>query len=209
MLAPLAAAAVAVTAGLPATAAFAPLPPAPAACANPRAAADLQGDEAAALACVSQARRVELLEQPPKPTVISSITGAHRLSSALHHWKAKEAEALAVPALEERNPLDAYLEGRTIESMRREALAEVQRAILDAQARVLYLATDFKAATHAAGDWIRRQPGRDLPPAYRERIVKAAAAILVASRDLEMHDTERARVDRHFDEALERVLPQG
>lgn len=199
-----------VVAGLPAaTAGFAPLPPVATACANPRAAADLQGDETAALACVPQARRVELLEQPPKPTVVSSLTGAHRLSSALHQWKAKEAEALAVPALEDRNPLDAYLEGRTIESMRREALADVQRAILDAQARVLYLATDFKAATNAASDWIRRQPGRDLPPAYRDRIVKSAAAILVASRDLEAHDTERKRLDRHFDEALERILPQG
>lgn len=209
MLVMLAGAAVAVATGVPATAAFTSATPPAAVCGNPRAATGLQENDTAALACVPPERRAALLEQPPKPTVISSLTGAQRLSNALQQWKAKEAEALAVPPLDERNPLDAYLEGRAIETLRSEALADVQRAILDAQARVLLLATDFKAATQAAGDWIRRQPGRDLPPAYRDRIMKAAAAILVASRELRAHDAERARLDRHFDEALERILPQG
>ena len=100
----------------------------------------------------------------------------------------------------------AYLQGRRIEALRSDALKDTEAAIVDAQARILKLGLDFRAATRLATRWIHRQPGRGVPSEYLERIMIAADAILSEDTTLKARYEERDMLNRHFDEQLERVL---
>lgn len=158
------------------------------------------------LACLTQSKRVELLTRPLAPAVLAPLGRDYRLHSALHQLKAREAEALANADPSTRHPLAAYLDGRAIESMRSQALMDTEREIVRSQSRILFLGIELKAATQAATDWLHRQPGRDLPAAYRQRIVRVAAAILAEDDLLALRNAERDEVNRVFDGELYRVL---
>jgi hypothetical protein len=171
-----------------------------------------QGLESAAddgdLRCLSQAKRVELLSQPIEQAVLAPLDRDYHRHSALHHLKAQEAEALATADPQAGHPLDAYLGGRAVESMRSQALSDAVWAISRSETRILLLGVDLKASTRRATDWIRRQPGRDLPAAYRQRILNAAEAILSEYSRLELRSAERDEINQVFDHALQRVLTQ-
>ena len=77
---------------------------------------------------------------------------------------------------------------------------------MQAEARILQLGVDLRAATRPATRWISRQPGRGVPAAYLERIMVAADAILTESAALRAHYAQRDALNRHFDDELERVL---
>jgi len=176
--------------------------------------ADLSGGVAPAggseLACLSGAERTELLGRVVSPglipPLIPPLPRERELRSALHRWKALEAEALAVPMEDRPDALAAYLQGRRIEALRSDALKDTEAAIVDAQARILKLGLDFRAATRLATRWIHRQPGRGVPSEYLERIMIAADAILSEDTTLKARYEERDMLNRHFDEQLERVL---
>lgn len=175
----------------------------PAACRN---ASHLPAGAPADLQCLSQSKRVELLSRPLGPPVIPTQGGDYRLHSALHRLKAREAEALAVADTDRRDSLAAYLNGRTIEAMRSDALRDAEAAIVRSSKRVLLLGVELKAATRAANDWISRQPGRELPGSYRQRIVHAAQAIHAEHRLLALQSTARDEVNRVFDREVHRIL---
>jgi hypothetical protein len=156
------------------------------------------------LGCLPHATRVELLTRIVEPAVIAPLNRDYQLYSALHRWKARESEALAVPA--SNGHLAAYLDGRTIESQRSQALKESEQAIVRSEARILLLGADLKVASRAATQWIHRQPGRALPASYLQRIVDAAEAIMAEDKLLQAHRDERDDVNRTFDHQLQRVL---
>ena len=162
------------------------------------------------LACLSGARRTELLGLPVAagliPPLIPPLARELELQGALHRWKALEAEALAVPKTDRPDALAAYLQGRRLEALRSDALKETEAAIVEAQARILKLGMDFRAATRLATRWIHRQPGRGVPAEYLERIMIAADAILWEDTALKARYEVRDTLNRHFDEQLERVL---
>lgn len=158
------------------------------------------------LGCVSHTLRIDLLNRNVAPAVIAPLNREYQLHSALHRWKAKEAAALAVPADVGNNPLASYLDGRAIESLRSEALKGSQRALAQADARILLLGADLKAASRAATQWIHRQPGRDLPSSYVQRIIDAADAILDTDRLRRAGTEERDEINRRFDLKLQQVL---
>ncbi len=161
---------------------------------------------AADLGCLPHSRRVELLSRNVEPAVIAPLNREYRLHSALHRWKAKEAEALAIPPADRRNPLAAYLESRTIEAQRSEALKDAQQAMRRAEARILLLGADLKVASRAATQWIHRQPGRELPASYLRRIVDAADAILEEDRLRRARAEDLDEINRRFDLQLQQVL---
>jgi hypothetical protein len=156
------------------------------------------------LGCLARSRRVDLLSRIVEPAVIAPLNREYQLHSALHRWKARESEALAVPA--SNGHLAAYLDGRTIEAQRSEALKEIEHAIVRSESRILLLGADLRIASRAATQWIHRQPGRPLPPAYLQRIVAAADVILAEDRLLWAGREKRSEVNRAFDQELERVL---
>ena len=158
------------------------------------------------LACLSGAERVDLQTRPAFQALIPPLAREQRLQSALLRWKAREAQALAVPRADGQDALAAYLEGRELESLRSQALKETEAAIVQAEARILQLGVDLRAATTPATRWISRQPGRGVPAAYLERIMVAADAILTESAALRAHYAQRDALNRHFDDELERVL---
>jgi hypothetical protein len=158
------------------------------------------------LACLSGTERADLLSRSPVPALIPPLARERQLQSALHLWKALEAEALAAPKHDRPDALAAYLQGRQLETVRSDALKETQAAIVQSEARILQLGLDFRAATQLATRWIHRQPGRGVPSAYLERIVVAADAILAEDSALRVRYEERDALNREFDEQLERVL---
>jgi hypothetical protein len=158
------------------------------------------------LDCLPQARRVELLSQPVEQAGLLPLDRDYRLHSALHQLKAQEAEALAVPDSSATHALDAYLNGRAIESRRSKALRDTRRELARSQARMVRMSANLVIATKAATDWIRRQPARDLPPAYRQRIVTAATAILTENDRRQRLAETCEEVNQDFDRRLRRVL---
>lgn len=160
----------------------------------------------AQLACLSDQQRVDLLSKPVAPALLPPLAREHQLQSALHRWKASEAQALAVPPSNRPGALAAYLGGREIEALRTESLRDMQAEIIRAEARILQLGVDFRAATQLATRWIHRQPGRGVPAAYLERIVTAADAILAEGNALQGHYEQRDALNRYFDEQVDRVL---
>jgi hypothetical protein len=189
---------------LPAEAAL----PRPAECRdeNRTRTASAQSTASVQLACLSGEERVNLLSKSVAPALLVPPAQAQQLQSALHRWKASEAEALAVPPSGSPNALAAYLGGREIEALRTESLREMQADINRAEARILQLGGDFRAATQITTRWIQRQPGRGMPAAYLERIVSAADAILVENDALQEHYDRRDALNRHFDEQIDRLL---
>jgi hypothetical protein len=169
--------------------------------APPRSATDL--------ACLGGIDRAESPARSTLPALILPLARERQLQSALQHWKALEAEALTVPKQERPDALAAYLHGRQIETSRSDALKDTAAAIVQAEARILQLGVDFRAATHLATRWIHRQPGRGVPAAYLERIVTAADAILSEDMALQARYRERDALNRHFDEQLEQVLTRA
>ena len=168
---------------------------------GPAADADV-GD----LNCLPQAKRVELLTQPVAQAALAPLDRDYRLHSALHQLKAREAEALAMADPSASHPLDAYLSGRAIESRRSHALRETRQELARSQRRVVSMSANLMIATRAATDWIRRQPGRDLPPAYRKHIMAAAAAILAENGRRQSLAEACEEVDRDFDRKLNQTL---
>lgn len=175
--------------------------PSPSGC---RSAAVTVPAAGADLGCLAHSRRLDLLSRIVEPAVIAPLNREYQLHSALHRWRARESQALAVPA--SNGHLAAYLDGRTIESQRSQALKEIEQAIVQSKARILLLGADLKVASRAATQWIHRQPGRPLPAAYLQRIVVAADVILAEDRLLRARREERSDVNRAFDQELERLL---
>ncbi len=158
------------------------------------------------LDCLPQARRVELLTLPVETPVLPPLARVNRLQIALHQLKAEESEALAVADPSAGRALDAYLEGREIESKRSAATRRPRRELARSRSRMMRMSADLVIAATAATDWVHRQPGRDLPPDYRQRVVFAAAAIL--AEDVRRRDLASAcdELDREFDRKLRHVL---
>ncbi|MEO6269235.1 MAG: hypothetical protein ABIP08_02910 [Lautropia sp.] len=161
--------------------------------------------QAGDLACLSQSQRSELLSRPVKDTILTPLDRDHHHLAALHRIKAREAEALAVADPTGGDALVAYLDGRAIESMRTQALQNEERAIARLQSRNRISSTDLKAATKAATDWIRRQPGRELPLDYQQRVIEAAETLLEQSDELQRHIDTRNELNRIFDQEVKRV----
>ena len=178
--------------------------PRPAEC---RSAPELPaGADVGDLDCLPQAKRVELLTQPVGQAALAPLDRDYRLHSALHRLKAREAEALAVADPSASHPLDAYLTGRAIESRRSKALRDTKRELASSQVRMVSMSVTLVIATKSATNWIRRQPGRDLPPAYRQRIVVAAAVILAENGWRQRLADACEKVNRDFDRRQRRVL---
>ncbi len=161
--------------------------------------------QAGDLACLSQSQRAELLSRPIRNTILTPLDRDYHHLAALHQIKAREAEALAVADPTGGDALVAYLDGRAIESMRTQALQDAERAIERLQSRSRVSSTDLKAASKAATDWIRRQPGRELPVDYQHRIIDAAEALLAQSDELQRHIDTRNELNRIFDREVKRV----
>lgn len=161
--------------------------------------------QAGDLACLSQSQRSELLSRPIRNTILTPLDRDYHHHAALHQIKAREAEALAVADPTGGDALVAYLDGRAIESMRTQALLDAERAIARLQSRNRISSTDLKVATKAATDWIRNQPGRELPVDYHQRILDAAEALLAQSDELQRHIDTRNELNSIFDREVKRV----
>ena len=116
-----------------------------------------------------------------------------------------EAWARKVQQARDRNLLLTFEDERSLESMRRRDLAEIDHEIRLATQRILTLDQELKAAQEAAQNWQEANPNQPLPFAYQQRITETANAILAEDALIDDRRTERDRVNSRFDADARRL----
>jgi len=116
-----------------------------------------------------------------------------------------EAWARKVQQARDRNLLLTFEDERSLESMRRRDLAEIDHEIRLATQRILTLDQELKAAQEAAQTWQAANPNRALPFVYQQRITETANAILAEDALIDDRRTERDRVNSRFDADARRL----
>lgn len=119
--------------------------------------------------------------------------------SAQEKQRQEENWARKVQQSRDRNLLLTFEDERSLESMRRRGLADIDNEIRLATQRILSLDKELKIAQEAAANWEQQNPRKQLPFAYQQRINDAANAILAEDALIADRHSERDRVNSRFD----------
>jgi hypothetical protein len=128
-----------------------------------------------------------------------------RERSALDKQREDAAWARKVQQSRDRNLLLTFEDERSLESMRRRGLADIDHEIRLATQRILSLDKDLKHAQEAATSWQADNPHKQLPFHFQQRITDAANAILAEDALIADRHTERERVNSRFDADARRL----
>ena len=116
-----------------------------------------------------------------------------------------EAWARKVQQSRDRNLLLTFEDERSLESMRRRGLADIDHEIRLATQRILSMDRELKNAQEAAASWKAENPTKKLPFHYQQRITDAANAILAEDALIADRNVERERVNNRFDADARRL----
>ena len=125
--------------------------------------------------------------------------------AALQKERQDEAWARKVQQSRDRNLLLTFEDERSLESMRRRGLADIDHEIRLATQRILSMDKELKIAQEAAATWQEENPRKTLPFHFRQRITDAANAILAEDALIADRNTERDRVNSRFDDDARRL----
>jgi hypothetical protein len=128
-----------------------------------------------------------------------------RERAAREKQRQDEAWARKVQQARDRNLLLTFEDERSLESMRRRGLADIDHEIRLATQRILSLDKDLKIAQEAAQTWKAANPHKQLPFTYQQRITDAANAILAEDALIADRNAERERVNSRFDADAQRL----
>ena len=128
-----------------------------------------------------------------------------RQQATLDKQRQDEAWARKVQQSRDRNLLLTFEDERSLESMRRRGLADIDHEIRLATQRILSLDKELKLAQEAAAVWEAENPRKKLPFPYQQRITDAANAILAEDALIRDRHAERVRVDSRFDADARRL----
>lgn len=128
-----------------------------------------------------------------------------RERAALEKRHQDEAWARKVQQARDRNLLLTFEDERSLESMRRRGLADIDHEIRLATQRILSLDKELKIAQEAAAAWKADNPRKPLPFAYQQRVTDAANAILAEDALIADRNAERERVNSRFDADARRL----
>jgi hypothetical protein len=124
---------------------------------------------------------------------------------AQERQRREDAWARKVQQARDRNLLLTFEDERSLESMRRRGLADIDHEIKLATQRILALDRELKTAQEAAETWKASNPKKQLPFAYQQRITEAANAILADDALIADRHAERERVNSRFDADAQRL----
>ena len=99
----------------------------------------------------------------------------------------------------DRSLLITFEDERSLETMRRRQLADIDTEIRVATARILQLDRELKTAQADAARQQKEHAGRPLPFAFQQRITDAANAILAEDSLIRDRQNERERLNERFD----------
>jgi hypothetical protein len=116
-----------------------------------------------------------------------------------------EIWARKVQQARDRNLLLTFEDERSLESMRRRGLADIDHEIRLATQRILSLDKELKLAQEAAEGWKAANPRKPLPFTFQQRITDAANAILAEDALIADRNAERERVNSRFDADAQRL----
>lgn len=116
-----------------------------------------------------------------------------------------EIWARKVQQARDRNLLLTFEDERSLESMRRRGLADIDHEIRLATQRILSLDKELKLAQEAAEGWKASNPRKQLPFTFQQRITDAANAILAEDALIADRNAERERVNSRFDADARRL----
>ena len=121
--------------------------------------------------------------------------------------KARQDEAWArkVQQSRDRNLLLTFEDERSLESMRRRGLADIDHEVRLATHRILSMDKELKIAQEAAAAWQVENPQKALPFNYKQRITDVANAILAEDALIAERNHERERVNSRFDTDARRL----
>ena len=128
-----------------------------------------------------------------------------RQEAALDKRRQDEAWSRKVQQSRDRNLLLTFEDERSLESMRRRGLADIDHEIRLATQRILSLDKELKIAQEAAAVWKAENPRKQLPFPYQQRITESANAILAEDALISDRHAERVRVDSRFDADARRL----
>ena len=128
-----------------------------------------------------------------------------RQRAAVDKQRQDEAWARKVQQSRDRNLLLTFEDERSLESMRRRGLDDIDHEVRLATQRILSLDKDLKIAQEAAATWQAGNPRKKLPFHYQQRITDAANAILAEDALIADRHAERERVNSRFDADARRL----
>jgi hypothetical protein len=128
-----------------------------------------------------------------------------REQAALQKERQDEAWARKVQQSRDRNLLLTFEDERSLESMRRRGLADIDHEIRLATQRILSMDKELKIAQEAAAPWQEENPRKALPFHFQQRITDAANAILAEDALIADRNIERDRVNSRFDADARRL----
>lgn len=128
-----------------------------------------------------------------------------REHTRLEKQRQDEAWARKVQQSRDRNLLLTFDDERSLESMRRRSLADIDHEIRLATQRILSLDKELKIAQQAAATWKDENPRKQVSFIYQQRITDAANAILAEDALILERHAERERVNSRFDADARRL----
>jgi hypothetical protein len=128
-----------------------------------------------------------------------------REQAALDKQRRDDAWTRKVQQSRDRNLLLTFEDERSLESMRRRGLADIDHELRLATQRILSLDKELKIAQEAAATWKTENPRKQLPFPYQQRITDAANAILAEDALIADRHAERERVNSRFDADARRL----
>ncbi len=137
---------------------------------------------------------------PPPPT-----REQQRQQAVLEKERQEEALARKVQQSRDRNLLLTFEDERSLESMRRRGLADIDHEIRLATQRILSIDRELKIAQDSASAWQSANPQKKLPFHYQQRITDSANAILVEDALITERQVERDRINTRFDADAKRL----
>ena len=123
----------------------------------------------------------------------------------LEKTRQDEAWARKVQQSRDRNLLLTFEDERSLESMRRRGLADIDHEIRLATQRILSMDRELKSAQESAASWQAENPGKTLPFHYKQRITDVANSILAEDALIAERNSERERVNSRFDADARRL----
>ncbi len=121
--------------------------------------------------------------------------------------KERQEEELArkMQQSRDRNLLLTFEDERSLESMRRRGLADIDHEIRLATQRILSMDRELKIAQDTAASWQTANPQKKLPFHYQQRITDSANAILAEDALINDRQAERDRINSRFDADAKRL----
>ena len=150
--------------------------------------------------CARREMRVLNRDGSLREVIPPPMTREQRKQAERAELERKDAEARSrARQARDRSLLITFEDERSLETMRRRHLAEIDAEIRIATSRILTLDRELKAAQAEADRQTRERGGRQIPFAFQQRITDAANAILAEDALIRDRQNERERINERFD----------